>query len=99
MNKIVKNVGTVHTHTHTHTDNLLENKNKINERDICENASNFGAQIKKKNNITIFEKHKSNAVEADASVRLEKNQNRNNIRTFGKLKFNDVGVGVPDDPK
>ena len=40
MNKIVKNVGTVYIHT----GNLLENKNKIKERDICENASNFGVK-------------------------------------------------------
>ena len=52
-----------HTHTHTHTGNLLENKNKINERDICTNASNFGVQLnkEKQNNIETFEKHKSNA--------------------------------------
>ena len=35
MNKIVKNIGTVNN------GNLLENKNKIKERDICINASNF----------------------------------------------------------
>ena len=60
MNKIVKNVGTVYIHT----GNLLENKNKIKERDICENASNFGVQLKKEkqNNITTFEKNKSNVV-------------------------------------
>ena len=64
MNKIVKNDVVVHTHTHTHTGNLLENKNKINERDICTNASNFGVQLnkEKQNNIITFEKHKSNAV-------------------------------------
>ena len=39
MNKIVKNVDTVYTHTGS----LLENKNKINERDICTNASNCDA--------------------------------------------------------
>ena len=33
-----------HTHTHTHTCNLKNIKNKINERDICINASNFGVQ-------------------------------------------------------
>ena len=42
MNKNFKNV--VAVHTHTHTCNLMENKNKINERDICTNASNFGVQ-------------------------------------------------------
>ena len=36
-----------HTHTHTHTGDLLENKNRINKRDICINASNFGVQLKK----------------------------------------------------
>ena len=36
----------LYTHTHTHTGNLLENKNKIKERDICINASNFGVQNK-----------------------------------------------------
>ena len=41
MNKIVKNVDTVYTHTGS----LLENKNKINERDICTNASNFDIKI------------------------------------------------------
>ena len=35
-----------HTHTHTHTCNLKNIKNKINERDICINASNFGVQNK-----------------------------------------------------
>ncbi len=52
----------------------------------------------KKYNVKIFNKHKLNAVGADASVRLEKNQNKNYIRTFEKLKLNVVGVGVPDDP-
>ena len=34
-----------HTHTHTHTDALDKNKNKkIYERDIYENASNYGVQ-------------------------------------------------------
>ena len=49
MNKNFKSVVAVHTHTHTHTHtgNLLENKNKINERDICTNASNFGVQLNK----------------------------------------------------
>ena len=53
-----------HTHTHTHTCNLKNIKNKINERDICTNASNFDVQLKKEkqNNIKIFEKFKSNVV-------------------------------------
>ena len=38
MNKSLKNVVAVCT------GDLLENKNKINERDICTNASNFGVQ-------------------------------------------------------
>ena len=38
MNKSLKNVVAVRT------GDLLENKNKINERDICTNASNFGVQ-------------------------------------------------------
>ena len=60
MNKNFKNVVAVYIHT----GNLLENKNKINERDICTNASNFDVQLKKEkqNNIETFEKHKSNAV-------------------------------------
>ena len=41
MNKSFKNVVAVHT------GNLLENKNRIKERDICTNASNFGVQLKK----------------------------------------------------
>ena len=41
MNKNFKNVGTVHTHTC----NLENIKNKINERDICTNASNFDIKI------------------------------------------------------
>ena len=53
----------------------------------------------KKYNIKRLVKIKSNIVGADASVRLEKNQNRNNIRTFDKYKSDVVGVGVPDDPK
>ena len=59
MNKIVKTLV-----LYTHIDKLLENKNKINERDICENASNFGVQLKKEkqNNITTFDKHKSDVV-------------------------------------
>ena len=52
----------------------------------------------KKYNIKIFKKIKLNAVGADASVRLRKNQNRNNIRTFDKHKSDAVGVGVLDDP-
>ena len=46
MNKNFRNVAAVHTHTHTHTHtcNLKNIKNKINERDICINASNFGVQ-------------------------------------------------------
>ena len=49
MNKNFRNVAAVHTHTHTHTHtgDLLENKNRINKRDICINASNFGVQLKK----------------------------------------------------
>ena len=43
MSKNFKNVVAVYIHT----GNLLENKNKINERDICINASNFGVQLKK----------------------------------------------------
>ena len=53
----------------------------------------------KKYNIKRLVKIKLNIVGADASVRLEKNQNRKNIRIFEKLKFNVVGVGVLDDPK
>ena len=52
----------------------------------------------KKYNIKIIEKLKFNAVGADASVHLERNKNKNNIRIFGKSKSNVVGVGVPDDP-
>ena len=52
----------------------------------------------KKYNIKRYEKIKSNVVGADASVRLEKNQNRNNITTFDERKLNVVGVGVLDDP-
>ena len=42
----------------------IKEKNKINERDICTNASNFDVQLKKEkqNNIKIFEKFKSNVV-------------------------------------
>ena len=53
----------------------------------------------KKYDIKTMEKFKLNAVGADASVRLRKNQNRNNIITFDKHKSNVVGVGVPDDPQ
>ena len=53
----------------------------------------------KKYNIKIIEKLKFNAVGADASVHLERNKNKNNIRIFGKSKSNVVGVGVLDDPK
>ena len=41
MNKIVKNVGAVHT---LYSLNNEKEKNKIRERDICINASNFGVQ-------------------------------------------------------
>ena len=44
-------------------------------------------------------KIKFNTVGADASVRLEKNQNKNNIKIFEKFKSDVVGVGVLDDPK
>ena len=50
----------------------------------------------KKYNIIIFERHKSNVVGADASVRLEKN--KNNIRTFVKSKSNAVGEASLGDP-
>ena len=36
-------------------------------------------------------------VGADASVRPK--QNKNNIKIFNKHKLDNVGVGVPDDPK
>ena len=54
--------------------------------------------VKTLNNIKIFNKHKSNAVGADASVHLEKNQNRNNIRTLDKHKSNVVGEASLGDP-
>ena len=41
MNKNFENVAAVCTHTC----NLKNIKNKINERDICENASNFDIKI------------------------------------------------------
>ncbi len=47
----------------------------------------------KKYNIKTMEKFKLNAVGEDASVRLRKNQNRNNIITFDKHKSNVVGSG------
>ena len=43
MNKNFRNVAAVHTQR----GDLLENKNRINKRDICINASNFGVQLKK----------------------------------------------------
>ena len=52
----------------------------------------------KKYYIKILEKIKLNIVGADASVRLRKDQNENNIKIFEKFKSNAVGVGVPDDP-
>ncbi len=51
----------------------------------------------KKYNIKRYEKIKSNDVGADASVRLEKNQN--NIRTFVKSKSNVVGADASVRPK
>ena len=53
----------------------------------------------KKYNIKIFKKIKLNAVGADASVRLRKNQNRNNIRTFDKHKSDAVGETSLGDPQ
>ena len=50
----------------------------------------------KKYNIKRYEKIKSNDVGADASVRLEKNQN--NIRTFEKFKSDAVGEASLGDP-
>ena len=52
----------------------------------------------KKYNIKRLVKIKLNIVGADASVRLRKDQNENNIKIFEKFKSNAVGVGVPDDP-
>ena len=52
----------------------------------------------KKYNINTIEEFKLNTVGADASVRLRKNQNRNNIKIFDEHKLNVVGVGVLDDP-
>ncbi len=43
MNKKIENVATVESYTLINR----KEKNKINERDICENASNFGVQLKK----------------------------------------------------
>ena len=43
MNKKIENVATVESHTLINR----KEKNKINERDICINASNFGVQLKK----------------------------------------------------
>ena len=51
----------------------------------------------KQNNITTFDEHKSNAVGADASVRLE--QNKNNIKIFDKHKSNVVGEASLGDPQ
>ena len=70
MNKSFKNVAAVHTHTC----NLKNIKNKINERDICINASNFDEQLnkEKQNNITTFGKSKSNAVGGRRSRRPER---------------------------
>ena len=48
----------LYTHTHTHTGDLLENKNKINERDIGINASNFDVQLNKK----LYDEIKSDVV-------------------------------------
>ena len=53
----------------------------------------------KKYNIKIFKKIKLNAVGADVSVRLRKNQNRNNIRTFDKQKSDAVGETSLSDPQ
>ena len=47
-----------------------------------------------KNVVAVKRKKKSHTL----INRKEKNQNRNNIKTFEKLKFDTVGVGVPDDP-
>ena len=46
----------------------------------------------------IFDKYKSNVVGADASVRLRKDQNKDNIKIFERIKSDAVGVGVLDDP-
>ena len=53
----------------------------------------------KKYNINTIEEFKLNVVGADASVRLRKNQNRNNIRIFDKHKSNVVGETSLGDPK
>ena len=53
----------------------------------------------KKYNINTIEEFKLNAVGADVSVRLRKNQNRNNIRIFDKHKSNVVGETSLGDPK
>ena len=53
----------------------------------------------KKYNINTIEEFKLNVVGADASVRLRKKQNRNNIRIFDKHKSNVVGETSLGDPK
>ena len=50
MNKNFKSVATVERERERESHTLInrKEKNKINERDICTNASNFGGQLKKK---------------------------------------------------
>ena len=66
MNENAKNVAAVERERERERESYTllnrKEKNKIKERDICINASNFGVQLKKENNITIFEKYRSDVV-------------------------------------
>ena len=56
-------------------------------------------KIKKKDDTKIFEIKKLNNVGADASVCLERNQNRNNVTTFDKHNPNVVGADASVRPQ
>ena len=53
----------------------------------------------KKYNINTIEEFKLNVVGAEASVRLRKKQNRNNIKIFDEHKLNAVGETSLGDPQ
>ena len=81
-----------------HTKTIATVRERERELHFREHVGANASICSQKSNTKTFEKLKLNVVVADASVRLEKNQNKKNIKIFEKSKSNAVGVGVLDDP-
>ena len=103
MNKNFKNVGTVHTHTC----NLENIKNKINERDICTNASNCGVQFKNEtDNKTGRQRRRPLQIPTQKNANVKEcytneccTEILNNNTIFAKNKLNTVGADASVRPQ